>query len=994
MSSKIKSKFKFPVPGRSSKKQEVPPVSVSSTLSKAQRILGADGINTGSSKPAADSGRAWETGSTCGISISISESSTSQSTNDTGFDWIDGDDSVGTSYGRALWEQESEIIPRQLRSAHGPARKGLTTKRSVYTVGNESRDHVTDVSTSGRRLSTSTIDTHYDPAKMPLAISQQTSSSAMAKGVPTKVNMLLDMDGTLAGAQPRKKKPAKLDLSLLRPRAHRDRNRTAAHGEPIPGSSYIIESPSLASQLSGSPMHSASTTESHQKSSRKLTKQQPAMQGLQAKRPSTWSRGLADATGLRQLYHHYEQTSFRDEQALEEEEDKAHIPDHLASSIDNQRLPNTFTHDLISPLPLPFAPGHGTNWGHLRNNSHDSKITVSTAETSMVFQSRSILKKEYAGSISSRHTRTSKASPSSKSALESDRQQSSVLSLSDSSDDEAVGPAQAAPPTRENLAPVAYNATLEHPDSGFGYQNSSHPHGTSCTRRFKPSLNRLNEDSTVDRAHKLQNGRLPPNDTLHSNHSSLSTLTPVHYLPPSAPDSRLYTRSYETLDMVESPHQSGYGVQEAKAVSFIPLASTVEAASKVSTSENPNHLDKYLLRQNSSATSRFSQSSDQPTPPLSPNSVEFYVKSRESLQRDAMINGSSEAHNARLMAVTRQEEMLLAALRQKRAKMRGNIISEAEEDKGNRISRSNRSSFGSGKRSNSTINSKGMPERLAVPGHHTSSKTKAWPKRGSSLFMGSSRENLRIDDEQNILRKKAPVIDTPSATSRSHATEWTPPSVPASTSITTFDSRHERVLLYLDRPTRDTNAVDTYEPSPDISDYIDDSDGGDLVVNERRTSRMQSQRDGSSGTASGRSRGSTSSRRESSNHSNERRKDAIPISPLSAPNKGHQLQDVPEVNLGPERSEDVGPGDLDDDSIDDFTQPPMPPPSWPLPPKPERPISKPDSPISSGLLHPSTAIQGHSPERTPSHVKSKRSMVRLSAVGGVNSPVPWWGDDD
>src|SRR4051794_33725330 len=99
----IRSKFKFPVPGRSSKKQQVPTVSVSSPpLSKAQRILGADGINTGSSKLTADPGRSWEAGSTGGISISISESSASQCASDIGFDREEDDDD--TTYGKALWE--------------------------------------------------------------------------------------------------------------------------------------------------------------------------------------------------------------------------------------------------------------------------------------------------------------------------------------------------------------------------------------------------------------------------------------------------------------------------------------------------------------------------------------------------------------------------------------------------------------------------------------------------------------------------------------------------------------------------------------------------------------------------------------------------------------------------------------------------------------------------------------------------------------------------
>ncbi|KAI3321338.1 hypothetical protein HD806DRAFT_537519 [Xylariaceae sp. AK1471] len=980
----IRSKFKFPVPGRSSKKQQVPTVSVSSPpLSKAQRILGADGINTGSSKLTVDPGRSWETGSTGAISISISESSASQPTNDIGFDREDDDD---TSYGKDLWDQESAIIPRQIRSAHGPGRKGLTTKRSVFTVGNESRDNMTNTSTRGRRLSSSTIDTHYDSAKMPLAISQQTSNSAMAKGLPSKVNVLLDMDGTLAGPQPRKKKPARLDFSRLRPKGHRDRNKNVINLEPILGNNYVMSSPSFISQPLESPMLSSSMTEGGQRTRRKLMKQHSALDSPRSMRSSPRSKGITEPTGLHQLYHHYEQMSFRDEQTWEEEVDQEHIPAYPERGIDNQRPPSTFTHSLIAPLPLPLLQGQGANWGHSRNNSHDSRVTASIADSSGGLQVHSASRKDYAGSVSSRHTRTSKASPSSKSIVESDRLQSSILSLSDSSDDEAIESASPAPLShRESLT---HGVVSENPNPSRGQQSPNHPHGTTNSRKFIPSLNQLDEHLPVKSASNSQTtySRSPSNNTLRSSHSSMSTLTPAHFLSPSAPDSRLTSRSTETLDTLGSSRQPSYGVQEATAVAFVPFASTVEAASKISISGNANPLEKALLRQNSSATSRFSQSSD----PISPSSVEFYMKSRESLQRDAMAGGSTEAQNARLMAVTRQEEMLLAALRQKRAKMRETVISEAEEDGQSRTS-SSRGSFVSSKKSNTT-SSKGVTGRMPIPEHNANLSNKSRLKRGSSLCTGVSQENLCEVARQNGSHKDLQDVDIPSAASRSDATEGTSTSATGSTNSTTFDSRNDRVLLYLDRPTQDIKAADR---SQNFSDYMDDSDGEDLIVNERRTSRMQSRRD----SAFGYRTDTMGSRRESNNQDNQYRKNSIPIiSPLSAPTKGRRLQDVPEVEPQPEYNEDVDADDTEDDVFDEFPQPPMPPPSWPLPPRPEKPAAKPDSPASSGFLHPSSASsamhQGHSPERKIGHLKSKRSLVRLSAVGHAHSPMPFWGDDD
>ncbi|KAI0400254.1 hypothetical protein F4802DRAFT_501645 [Xylaria palmicola] len=982
----IKSKFRFPIPGRPSKKQEPPTLSVSAPLSKAQRILGADGINIGPPKLKVDPGRSWETGSNGGISISVSESS--QATQDAGFD--------PEIRRRARWEEESAIIPRQVRSAHSSGQRGLTTK--PYTVENPSRDNITNTSTRGRRMSSSTIDTHYDSAKMPLAISQQTSNSAMAKGLPAKglpakVNELLDIDGSLAGqdmGKRKKKKPTRLDFSRLRPKGYRERNRSAPSIEPILGNNYVENSPSFISNMSQTPesaMLADSTARASQTSQQERLKQQRAVA-----RQSPRSKGITEATGLHRLYHNYEQMSFQSEGTLEEEADREHVLPLSERGSNKPRPASTFAHSLLAPLPSPPPRGRDTSWRHSRNDSYESRINGSIADSSSGLQVHAVSRKDYSGSISSRHTRTSKASPSSKSIVESDRLQCSVLSLSDSSDEGDMEPISPSSLSRRESAP--HDAALEASNPSKGQHNPRYLPGTASPRRFTPSLNQVDEHLAARSTPRIQTSRSPSSNTLRSSHSSRSTLTASH-LTPSAPDSRLSSRSTETMDTLGSSNQPGYGVQQARAVSFVSLASTVEAASKVSMSENAHHLGK-VLRQDSNATSRISHSSDQPTPPLSPNSVEFYVKSRESLQRDAMASDSSEAHNARLMAVTRQEEMLLAALRQKRAKMRETAISEAEEDAKSRTSHSSRGSLGSAKRSN-TNSGKGVVERSTMPKHHTASTSTSWPKRSSSLFMGVSRENLRQADQQNGLHKELRDVDVPSATSRSDVTERTSTSATGSTTSTTFDSRNDQNLLYFDQPTDSTNTADS---SVDFSDdYMEDSDGEDLIVNERRTSRMQSRRDSASGTTRGSRTGSAGSRRESSSHSShssQYRKDSTATHPSSASRKGHRLQDVPEVEVYPEYNEDVDADDTEEDGLDDFPQPPMPPPTWPLPPRPDVPKTKPnDLPSGTSFLHPSSARQkGHSPERKPKHLKGKKSTVRLSAVGNANSLLPWQGDDD
>ncbi|KAI0518033.1 hypothetical protein F5B22DRAFT_88810 [Xylaria bambusicola] len=947
----IKSRFKFPVPGRSSKKQQAQTLAVPVPLSKAQRILGADGINIGSSRLTVEPSRAWETGSTGGISISISESSASEAAHDIGLE---------KEYGRTRhWEEESAIIPRHNRSAHGSAHRGLAGSRSPYIGGNESRDNVTNTSTRGRQLSSSTIDTHYDATKMPLAISQQTSNSAMAKGLPTKVNELLDIDGSLAGPQTmKKKKPAKLDFSRLRPKGHKDRTRNSPNTDPILGNNYVMRSPSFMAQTPRSPMMSGSTVEERQRTPRKLMKQHTVQQSR--------SKGVTEATGLHQLYHHYEQMSFQDEQQFVEEVEPEHLAAYSERSSDRPRPASIFTHSLIAPLPVIISRGQDARSNHSRNNSHDSRVAASIAESTAGLQVHPASRGDYAGSISSRHTRTSKASPSSKSLLESDRLQSSVLSLSDSSDDEAIGPTSSTPSHREG---VIDDEIPEYPVPNRAPQNFNHLHGVASPRKFTPSLNQVDEHLAVKSAPRAHTSRSPSNYTGRSSQSSMSTLTSAHPTVPFTPASRISSRSADTIDTMVFAHQAGYSVQEATTVSFVPLVSTVEAASNVSLTDDAHHLEKVLLRQNSTATSRVSHSSDQPTPPLSPNSMEFYMPSRESLQRQAMANGSSEAHNARMMAVTRQEEMLLAALRQKRAKMRETTISESEEDGSSRADISNRGSPQNVKRSSPTSNRETLGP-LVNP----------WPKRASSLFVTGSQSRD---------------VDVPSTASRSDATDRTSTSATGSTSLATPDSRHEQISLYLDHPIDDTNTRDT---SLDFSDdYMDDSDGEDLIVNERRSSRMQSRRDSASGPVRGRISGSTGNRRGSSSYSSRSQTDSISTDSLGAPARVRRLQDVPEVESRPPYIEyEDDEDDLGDLGLDGFPQPPMPPPSWPLPPRPGKPSTQnPNSPPSADFLHPSSAMQqGLSPERKIGHVKSKRSMVRLSAVGSPTSPMPWMGDDN
>ncbi|KAI0390227.1 hypothetical protein F5Y17DRAFT_461982 [Xylariaceae sp. FL0594] len=995
----LRSRFKFPVPGRSSKKQDVPTASVSAPLSKAQRILGADGINTGSSRLAVNHGRSWETSSVGGISLSISESSASHMAPGPGFargdddsdDFNDTDNLPEAKYGRLTWEDEPEIILRPSRSAHEPGRMRLTTKPPPLPEGNDSHEQAAKQTTKacprGRRLSSSTIDTHYDAAKMPLAISQQTSSSAMAKGIGPKISEILDIDGIYGGQPPAKKKPARLDLSRLKPKAHRNRNKNDTHCNDR----YNMGSPAVVLHPVEPSIPSASTTGSAPRSAGKLMKPLPGTPSPQLLR-SPRSRGITDATGLHQLYHHYEQMSFGEEEDQSEgQAEDEEVASATRRNLNHLRPPSTFTHSLIAPLPQPLPGRQGEDWGHSRIDSHDSRVTASVTGSATVPQANTTAREDYDASISSRHTRTSKASPSCRSVGDSDRLQNSVLSLSDSSDDEVMDPVV--------LESAPHHTTVGHgilPDSHYtvrGQRSHQKLHVNTATAKFTPSLNQLDEHLRVNSAPRSQSSRSPSNNTLRSSQSSMGTVTHAHTVPSSAgPNLRLSSRSTETLDTLGSSRQATYEVQEARVVSFMPLASTAEAASQVAISEHTTHIEKFISRQTSNATSRFSRNSDQPTPPLSPASVEFYMKSRESLQRDAMAGGSTEAHNARLMAVTRQEEMLLAALRKKRAKMREASPSEAEDER-SPSARSKPGSFRSVNRSN-TSSTKGGSREPTIPEHQSELAGDGWRTTDSRLFTRPSRDELRRPDQHRGFQKELHDADVPPTASRSDMTEGTATSATESASSAMFDSRSNRVPAYLDRPSQQMDTADPLDE--DSSDYVDDSDGEDLIVNERRTSRMQFRRDSTCHATGVHKQANTGSQR-GSNHNAQYRKDYVPMSPLSAPLRANRLQDVPEDEPRPVMGKFKGPKLGFDDHLDAFPEPPVPPPSWPLPPPPRPGKTAPvrANPPTGSLLHPSIATQTPlSAERRPEYMRNKRSHVRLSAVGHPHSPMPLWGDDD
>ncbi|RYP50852.1 hypothetical protein DL768_003687 [Monosporascus sp. mg162] len=944
-----KSKFTFPVPRR--KPKELP--TISTPLTKAQKILGNGEINVGSLTVPKSNSRAWDEWSTGGISVSVSESSAGQAANDKGHGAVEEhDEAAERNYGHAAWEDESGVIPWALRGAHGSQGTTLKGKKSTGSFRTDYVDATTDASSLRRRQSSSTIHTHYEKANMPLSISQQTSNSAIARGLPAKAKALLDVDGAFPDGSHSKKKPSRLDFSLLT------------------GKGLSLNSESVQSHDKGYHVP-------------KNVAKSPPGGGFGSNLSSTGSNRLrATDNTARQLYDHYEQMFDMYAEFPDEEESDLVLESSRDESSNSDRRP-------FAPLTAPSKPvpkGPGVNWARNRSNSQDSEI-IATGTTGPLGQAPNLpTKNDYASSISSHFTRTSKASRTDKSLLESDRQITSILSLSDSdSDEDGILSAAKSSPTSQQSFHDGSSVSTRHRRPGSTRQSVTESRASNKSQMS--GFAQLNDYLTIpNAASKAPTTRTRSNSTIRSNQASTNAASASQTSTPSPQPSRLSDQSTRTTNSYAQYGQlrdSEYTVREAKAVSFRPLASTAEAATLVSSIEvmsNQHH--GMTLQRTATRSSQYSRSSDQPTPPMSPvsaNSVEFYLRSPESVRKDSVAS-DGESNNARFMAVTRQEEMLLAALRKKRARMRKNVIAELEDE-----GRGSEGSVRSGDLSDTARNSQHAP---SVGGRQEGSGGRGASGQLSKLSSTrSSLSNSKADEDghgQRLTHEQLKALRSTSAPPNTTPRDREPSAIvpdPAEAK-----ARHERVLLYLERPaTALENGCDALGLNP---------------VADEEEYRYEQQREGrprSRVVRPGLGKPGFAGQQQ-----HRPRPDLSPMSPSSGTAAVVPLLQLEKVSEDERESDDDPDADVDDDEdeyddVIDFDAFPTPAAylvsngsTWAA--REQKETGRPDSPVSASL-----ANQKKDPSKetvSSGYAKGKKSAVRLSAVGHMDSTIPYWGDDD
>ena len=307
-------------------------------------------------------------------------------------------------------------------------------------------------------------------------------------------------------------------------------------------------------------------------------------------------------------------------------------------------------------------------------NNRESYLSPSNSET---FSWRHVresmisppLESSSAASFSSRNTRTSRRTSTSV-LSNSDLKQRSVLSLSSDSEDDSESELVRSPrvPSQDNKALRMLNGSSSLPKEDRSHQKQQ-PEGSIARH--------------------------------HGQRKGLAKGTPFLTIPESSIPTLPITRSWQATKVETETQKNG---------------------------QSSNQKEKRSTKKGLGSSIGSGPSSYQePTPPLSPTSVEF----RQSSSR-----------SSRFMAVTKQEEALLEALRQKRARMREKIIEEHETAK----------------------SPPRIPERVASRYSTTSTVSTVRGERGSN--------------------------------------------------------EKQKVLLYLDTPISESQAIDTAEPSPDLSDFL------------------------------------------------------------------------------------------------------------------------------------------------------------------------------
>ncbi|KAK5987791.1 hypothetical protein PT974_11925 [Cladobotryum mycophilum] len=477
--------------------------------------------------------------------------------------------------------------------------------------------------------SSSTIRSRYDKSKQLQSISRQTSTPTMPNSLPLRSHPVYDSHA-FDDSSKTKKKPPMLDFSNLKPGSRL--SRKGSHGQLDGAIPHSLTHPSKSTSVL-SPFSSSGRHSDKRGTLKRLTKESilSLLSDGSGSNSSGSNRreGLSDS-GLSTLYHHYEEMSLlRVMKQGRASEDSSHPrTDHIETQEEVEWKEAQVEQDL--------------DWLH--------KPIPDTPQTPFIPESKSLAPGIRAKRISEKYNKTPKGSRyTDKGAQEADFHDKSVLILSDSEDE------------------VHTNQTIKNRTYTPNRRPSEMRTSFSRFEEFKPEPLRIHR-SSKRHSRKLSSGRASDGSsnsytTIPSTEMNYSA--PIHSSPRAPSPRESLSSSNSTASGMTC--QLGYGAQEPQSMTVLPArrpsqAELEQEAARVRAADSVIH----VMPHESVPTSP-----DQLTPPLSPTSVDFYLRSARS-----SIDAAGPQN--RIMAVTREEEMLISALRKKNQAMRESAKLEAE----------------------------------------------------------------------------------------------------------------------------------------------------------------------------------------------------------------------------------------------------------------------------------------------------------------------------
>ncbi|ATY66413.1 hypothetical protein A9K55_000747 [Cordyceps militaris] len=507
------------------------------------------------------------------------------------------DQHVAVAHSEDKWANHSQVRPAALGSS---------------TLDCERDNNFSGASRGLQRAqSASTLRPYDSTSKQPFPISQATSTSSMMKGVPSKIHKMLNPESPTVLKT--KKKPPKLDLSNLR--TSRLSRKTPQGLQHTDGTVMHDVENSTASPCASL----VTPTGRRQNFQTRNTKDNMISADFEESKLSRLTGERRHGRPMKEvpsLYDHYEQMTkrqLRRETEMLEGEQQINQGFNEEAYIEYDEAPWTaqdspWLQDILPPTPqTAFMTGLTPAASHNRSHSATSKMTSSTKR--------------------------------SKNLDDSVLQETSMLTLSESEEDDKPTP-----------LPLSYTTSpSRHLSTGISRPQSSITSSRDSDHRLV--------------RHSKKTSFAPVNTYI--TFSSSSTLNSDAAIPTEG-ESRSSTR-YASIPANHRPSISNTSTSSAIRPSaiYIPEGRSVtmlagrRPASVDNGEENTPHRPERVSSLKSLAPAARKALAPMPqelTPPLSPTSVDFFIRSARS-----SLDGSGS--QKRYMAVTQEEEKLLSAFR-------------------------------------------------------------------------------------------------------------------------------------------------------------------------------------------------------------------------------------------------------------------------------------------------------------------------------------------